>query len=94
MIIIKGAIYENGEMLLRPHFSGDFHTVDCTEYKTKPEIKKEYSAKHVKEFTSGMYLTWDGKKYYECEYSPHYTEDMYCLSDLSQIEFFDEETEF
>lgn len=34
-LIIKGAIYTDGETLLRPHYTGEYHTVDCTEYKTE-----------------------------------------------------------
>lgn len=94
-IIIKGAIYTNGDMLLRPHYSGDFSIVDCDEYKTVKEIKANYSKKHANSFIKdGNYLTYEGVKYYECEYSPICTDDMELLSDISNVEYFDEETEF
>ncbi len=94
--IIKGAIYKNGDELLRPHYSGDFRTVDCTEYKTKEQIKSEYSKEWAKEHTDedAFYLTCDGVKYYECEFSPFDTENFELLSDISKIEFYDDETEF
>lgn len=95
--IIKGAIYTNGEVLLRPHYSGQFHIVDCTEYKTKEQIKEEYSKDIVKQFTGkdAIYLTCDGVKYYECEYSPYCVDDdLELLSDIGDLEFFDNETEF
>jgi hypothetical protein len=93
-LIIKGAIYTDGGTLLRPHFTGDFHTVDCTEFKTKEEIKSNYSKENAKQFLSGYYLTYEGVKYFECEYSPYHTEGMELLSDLSELEFFDENTDF
>jgi len=92
--IIKGAIYTDGDTLLRPHFSGNFFAVDCTEYKTKKEIKADYSKETAKQMLSNLCLTYEGIKYYECEYSPYNTEGMELLSDLSEIEYFDEETEF
>jgi hypothetical protein len=93
--IIKGAIYTDGDVLLRPHFSGSFWMVDCTEYKTKAQIKESYDKKTAKEFiNNGYFLTYEGKKYYECEYSPYHTEDFELLSDISNIEYYDEETEF
>jgi uncharacterized Zn finger protein (UPF0148 family) len=94
-IIIKGAIYKCGDVLLRPHYSGEFYCVDCTEYKTKEEIKADYDKKYAKQFIEeGYCLTHDGVNYYECEYSPYNTEDFELLSDLDEIDFYDEETEF
>ena len=94
--IIKGAIYQSGNELLRPHYSGNYYCVDCTEYKTKEEIKANYGNDFFKTATgkNGRYLTYDGVKYYECEFSPFNTDDFVLLSDISKLEFFDEETEF
>jgi hypothetical protein len=92
--IIKGAIYTDGELLLRPHYSGDFHTVDCTEYKTEEWIRSDYSEETANKFIEGDHLYYDGEKYYECEYSPYHTQYMELLSDISDLEFFDEETSF
>ena len=92
--IIKGAIYTNGDILLRPHFSGIFSMVDCTEYKKKDLIKAEYSKSTAKEMLSNSYLTYKGDKYFQCEYYPYNTDEFELLSDLSPIEFYDEETEF
>lgn len=94
-IIIKGAIYTDGNNLLRPHFSGNFSDVDCTEFKPAKEIKANYSKESAQKFIKdGFYLTYEGVKYYECEYSPYHTDGMDLLSDISRIEFFDEETDF
>ena len=92
--IIKGAIYTNGDVLLRPHYSGYFSVVDCTEYKRKEQIREEYSKEHAKEMLSNFCLTYEEHKYFECKFSPYNTADMECLSDLSEIEFYDEETDF
>jgi len=94
--IIKGALYFNGDEILRPHFSGQFHTVDCTQYFTKKHIKENYSKEFYKEATGkdANYIEYGGVKYYQCEYSPYHTDGMELLSDLSELEFFDNETEF
>jgi hypothetical protein len=94
-LVIKGAIYECKGVLVRPHFTGEFWVVDATQYKTKEDIKKEYSKECAKDFIkNGFHLTYEGINYYECEYSQYQTENMDLLSDLSEIEFFDEETDF
>lgn len=93
-IIIKGAIYKSGDTLLRPHYSGEFWMVDCTEYKTKKAIKEDYEKKYQKEFLSNLCLTHENVKHYECEYSPYHTDDFELLSDISDVDFYDEETEF
>ena len=93
-LIIKGAIYTDGETLLRPHYTGVFHTVDCTEFKTKKEIKANYSKESLKGFINGQYLTYNGVKYFECEYSPYHTDGLELLSDLDDFEYFDYSTEF
>jgi len=94
--IIKGAIYEinNGATLLRPHYSGNFNIVSCIEYKLRKQVKEEYNQIRAKELLSGFYLTYDGNKYYQCEYSPRCTDDVFLLSDISKMEFYDDETEF
>ena len=94
-LIIKGAIYTDGDTLLRPHYSGEFTMVDCTEFKTEKTIRSEYSEELANEFIEdSLQLEYEGTKYYECEYSPYGTESMELLSDISDLEFFDEETSF
>lgn len=94
-LIIKGAIYKSGDELLRAHFTGKFFMVDCTEYKLTKQIKQDYDKKTANEFIKdGNYLTYENKRYYQCEYSPFHTNDFELLSDLSNIEFYDDETEF
>lgn len=93
--IIKGAIYTDGNALLRPHFTGNFDAVDCTRYMTEEDISSEYSVETTKDFVEiNLQLTYEGKTFYECEYSPYYTEDMELISDISNVEYFDEDTDF
>lgn len=92
--IIKGLIYSDGAKLLRPIFSGNFFMVDCTEYLTKKDIKELYEYTNSKELLKGFYITFEGVKYYECEVSPQNTKDMELLSDISEVEHYDNETDF
>lgn len=93
--IVKWAIYTDGDCLLRPHYSWDFSMVDCTEYKTKKQIKSYwYSPDIVKRFLDGVCLEYEGEKYYECEFSPYHTENMELLSNLPEFEYYDDNTEF
>lgn len=92
--IIKGAIYKDGDELLRPHFTGEFWMVDCTEYKTKENILEDYDADFANKCLENTMLTYDDVTYYECEYSPHHTENFELLSDITAIEFYDDETDF
>ena len=94
-MIIKGLIYKCGDELLRPHFSGYYYAVDCTEYKTAKQIRQEYDKETAKNFIkNSLCLTYAGVKYFECEYSPFNVEDFEPLSDISDISFYDEETDF
>ena len=81
-------------MLLKAHYSGFFFMVDCTEYKTKKQIKQDYDKENAKEFLNGNYITNEGVKYYECQYGPHHTNDLELLNDVSNLEFTDFQTEF
>ncbi len=94
--VIKGALYQQGDTVLRPHFTGDFFMVDCTEYLTKEEIKGKYSREFAKELTGedGSYITVDEVKYFQAEYGPYNTDGMELLSDLSELEYYDEESDF
>lgn len=94
MLIIKWAIYTDWETLLRPHFSWQFCMVDCTEYKTKKEMLWYYDKQQVKEFMEWYYLEYNGEKYYQCEFSTYNTDWLELLSDISELEFYDEDTIF
>jgi len=94
-LIIKGAIYKDGDELVRPHYTGEYYMVDCTEYKTKEDILANYDKADAKNiFKSNEPYLHDDVEYFECEYSPHNTQDFELLSDLSDLEFYDYETSF
>ena len=93
-LIIKGGIYFNGDVILKARYSGFFSMVDCTEYKTKKQIKSEYDKETAKQFLSGYYIKNEGVKYYQCEYSPYGTENLDLLSDVSDLEFTDNQNDF
>lgn len=95
-LIIKGALYLSGDatMVLRPHYSGAMFAVDCTEFHKREHILENYSEEDANEFLENSPVTVQGVEYFECEYSPHYTEKMELLSDLSKLEFHEEDYDF
>lgn len=94
-LIIKGAIYKDGDELVRPHYTGEYYMVDCTEYKTIENIVKEYDIDFAKNVVNSKEpLLHDDVEYYECEYSPHITEGFELLSDIYELCFYDHETSF
>lgn len=94
-LIIKGAIYKDGDELVRPHFTGEFWMVDCTEYKTRENIIADYDKDFYKNvINSNEPLLHDDVEYFECEYGPHNTEGFELLSDISDLEFYDYDTKF
>lgn len=95
MQIIKGCLYFSGDMILRPHYSGQFSMVDCEEYLTKEELKDRYDKEHVKEFMEEwICITYRGTKYYQAEWWLHHTDDFELLSDIGDVQYFDYETNF
>lgn len=94
-LIIKGAIYKDGDELVRPQFTGEFVMVDCTEYKTLENIKLEYDEDFAENvFENSPVISHDEVIYYECEYSPHNTSEFELLSDLDSLDYYDEENQF
>lgn len=95
-LVIKGAIYKNGNVLVRiAHSTGEYYLVDCIEYKTKDDILNEYSDEVGNDFiNNNITLYHDGVEYVECEVSPHYTENFELLSDLSELSVYDENQYF
>jgi hypothetical protein len=88
-LIIKGALYRVNEYtLVKPHYTGDFHTVDATEYVTKEELESRYDESFIRE-NEDNFLEEDGVKYYYAEFSPfHVNENWELLSDVSHINFY------
>ena len=48
----------------------------------------------AKDFLDGYYITNEGVKYYECQYSPYNTDGLELLSDVSNLEFTDDQNDF
>lgn len=97
MLVIKGCIYTNGNALLRCHHTGDFVVVDCDEFLTVEEMDdrdyRQLTTDNIVE--NSVSLTYDGKPYYDIsEYSPYLTENLKLLTDVNDIEYFDDCTSF
>jgi len=94
-LVIQGAFYIKGDIVLVPHFTGEYSIVDCDEYKTKKQIKSEYSKEDYKRITQESYCTYDGETYYSTgDYSPYGTEGMELLSDLSKLSHIENDYNF
>jgi hypothetical protein len=86
-LVIKGAVYKSGDMLVVPHYTGEFWMVDCDEFKTEDTIREDYGD-HEKFIEDGFSIEHEGVTYYSCEYGPHEVdEDFELLSDLSDLSF-------
>lgn len=63
--------------------------------KTAKQIRQEYDKETAKNFIkNSLCLTYAGVKYFECEYSPFNVEDFEPLSNISDINFYDTDTDF
>lgn len=86
-LVIAGALYFDGEDILIPHYTGEFHIVDCDQYSTKKEILKNYDKAYFNQ-VKDYYIEHDGVKYYSAEYSCFCPSDEWeLLSDLSNLRF-------
>ena len=83
--VIKGAKYFTGDSILIPHFSGEYVTVDCDEYVTLDELKKEYDQAYI-DSVKDNYIEHEGEKYYYAEWSPfNVTDEWDLISDISSL---------
>jgi hypothetical protein len=94
-LVIRGAYYYNkdGDNILVPHYTGEYVTVDCDEFARKDEIKSRYDNQYIKN-NKDNYIEYDDNKYYYAEYSPFNVGDWELLSDVSQLEHFEEDFDF
>ena len=94
MLVIKGAYYKYYDEVLIPHFTGDFHTVDCTRYITRDELEDTYGEDFIKENEEDT-IEVDGETFYYAEYSPyHIAVDWELLSDLSDLQHNEQDFNF
>ena len=93
-LVIKGAIYQVGDEILVPHFTGEYIMVDCTRYMKKSDLLDIYDKSFFKDNKENFVIV-DGEKYYYAEYSPfNVGDDWLLLSDLSEIEHMEENFDF
>ena len=93
-LIIKGAYYFDGDSILQAHYTGEFHTVDCTQYVKEKELKEKYPDSFIAE-NKDNYIEKDGIKYCYAEYSPFaVTDEWELLSDLSELEHIEKDFDF
>lgn len=86
-LVIAGAKYYYGDMIVIPHFTGEFSAVDCDRYLNKGELKEYYSKDFIEE-NKEDFIEHEGEKYYYAEYSPfHVSEEWDLISDLSDLRF-------
>jgi len=86
-LVIAGAVYFDGENILIPHYTGEFHTVDCDLYSPKKEILSSYDRKYFNSVKDD-YIEHNGVKYYNAEYSCFCPDDEWeLLSDISNLRF-------
>lgn len=90
-LIIRGAVYFDGDEILIPQYTGEFFTVDCIRYCTKQQlIDYGYNNNWFKEYKDDYY-SYNGKKYYFAEYSMYnVNSDWELLSNLSSLAFTNE----
>jgi hypothetical protein len=95
MLVIKGAYYfVDGDKVLIPHYTGDYHIVDCDRYLTLEELKGQYNDDFI-ESVLDTYIVVDDVKYYFAEYSPYNVDENWeLLSDLSELYFEELNNEF
>ena len=89
-LVIKGAYYFNQDCIIMPHYTGEFFIVDCDEYITEEEIKERYDNNFIEEHKNN-YIEYQDIKYYYAEYNTFNTADFELLSDLSKLEYLEEE---
>lgn len=93
-LVIKGAVYFDGEEILIPHFTGEYQIVDCDRFCKLEELENYgYNEKWLHD-NEDNYITYNNEKYYFAEYSPYNVEDWLLLSDLSELEHVNDTYEF
>jgi hypothetical protein len=94
MLVIKGVFYYDtkGNEVLVPHMTGDFQIVDCDVYKKMENIDTDnYPAGHFDDVET---VTVDGETYYQCDYEVTDVDDWVVLSDVGNLQHFEESREF
>jgi hypothetical protein len=94
-IVIKGAYYYDRESdtILIPHFTGEFCVVDCERYERLEALTERFEDAYIAKVKD--YPTeFRGNNYYNGEPSPVNIGDWELLSDLSNLEYFENDFDF
>jgi len=86
-LVIKGAYYycPDENIIVVPHYTGEYYTVDCNVYMPIKNLKERYDSDYIKGVWDN-FITYQSIKYYYAEYSPISVGDNWILlSDLSKI---------
>ena len=86
-LVIKGAYYYEKElnMIIVPHYTGEYRIVDCDIYKILPEIMEMYDDEFIEESNDNN-IEYNGETYFYAEYSPLAVDEHWeLLSDLSEL---------
>ena len=94
-LVIKGAFYydKENDVILIPHFTGEYGIVDCYRLFRMEELKQRYNDDYINKVKDNP-IEFDGNKYYDGEYSPKDVGDWELLSDLSNLEHIEESYDF
>jgi len=95
-LVIAGAYYydRKNNMILIPHYTGEFQMVDCSRWMTIENLKESYQEDYI-ESVKNLFVEYEGVKYYEAEYYPYSTSNEWeLLSDLSNLIHIEESYDF
>lgn len=94
-LVIKGAYYydKDSDIILVPHFTGEFRIVDCDIFMTMEDLKDSYDESYINDVKDNP-IEYDGKNYYNAEYSPQSVDEWELLSDLSELAHLEENFDF
>lgn len=94
-LVIAGAFYydRSSDTILVPHYTGEYVTVDCSEYVTMDELKNNYDDSYIKDVKDKR-IEFEGKQYYSAEWSPFHVGNWELLSDLTKLRFNEDNRSF
>ena len=93
-LVIAGAYYkiEDKDVVISPHYTGEFSIVDCNRYLNKEDFLDAYEEKYLNEED---FIEVGGKKYYYAEYTSFSVDENWTLlSDLSKLRHIEEDYDF
>ena len=92
-LVIAGAYYydRKADIILKPHYSGEFSIVDCDSFEQMSELEDKYDKSYIENVKDNK-IEFEGRDYFSTEYSPFCIDDDWeLISDLSSLIFNDED---